>query len=356
MIVSKQPDLIEIDGSFGEGGGQVLRSALSLSVLTGQGVYLYNIRARRSRPGLMVQHLKSVDAAAAISGADVDGAELNSTVLTFRPSKIRSGRYHFDIGTAGATSLVLQTVYLPLSLASSASSVIITGGTHVPWSPCFHYLTLQWVPVLRRMGFDIQLELEQAGFYPQGRGRINAVIRPVGKISPINLTHRGKILRISGISAVANLPVSIADRQKRQAILRLQKLPDFGIHPDLHIQTQQLPSAVKGTVLLLVAEFEAGQCCYFGLGALGKPAERVADEAVDSLLAFLGTGAAVDQYLADQLLLPLCLASGPSELYTSQITTHLLTNAWVLRKFLPAKIEISGDEGQPGMVYITPVN
>jgi RNA 3'-terminal phosphate cyclase (ATP) len=354
MTHQQENNMIEIDGALGEGGGQVLRSALSLSVITGKEMYIYNIRARRSKPGLMAQHLKSVDASAAVSSADVDGAVLNSTRLTFRPSKPRSGRYRFDIGTAGATTLVLQTIFLPLSLASSSSSVIISGGTHVPWSPCYEYLAFHWLPVLRRIGYDAQVELEQAGFYPPGGGRINATLRPIGAISPLNLTQRGKLLRIQGISAVANLPVSIADRQKRQAILRLLRLPELGAAPDLRIRVQQLLSATKGTFLFLLAEFENGQCCYFSLGAQGKPAERVADEAVDSLLAFMASGASIDQYLADQLLLPLSLATGPSELHTSRITPHLLTNAMVLRAFLPAKIEIQGDEGQAGLVRITP--
>jgi RNA 3'-terminal phosphate cyclase (ATP) len=354
-MTASQSNVVEIDGSLGEGGGQVLRSALSLSVITGRGVHLKNIRARRSKPGLMAQHLKSIQAAAAISNANVDGAGMNSTALTFRPSNIRTGRYRFDIGTAGAATLVFQTIFVPLSLAASASTVLISGGTHVPWSPCSHYLTLHWLPILQRIGYDAQLELEQAGFYPKGGGRINGIIRPASVISPLNLAHRGKLFRIHGISAVANLPVTIAERQKRQAVLRLQKLPDWGPVPDLRIKIQQVHSPAQGTFLLLLAEFQEGQCCYFGLGAPGKPAERVADEAVDSLCAFLETGAAIDQYLADQLLLPLSLAGGASQLHTSQVTAHLLTNAMILRAFLPTQIEITGNEGQPGLVSITPM-
>lgn len=355
-MTERQNEVVEIDGSIGEGGGQVLRSALSLSMITGKTVRLFNIRARRSKPGLMAQHLKSVDAAAAISKANVEGAALHSTALTFSPSSLRSGRYRFEIGTAGAATLVLQTVLLPLSLATASSSVIITGGTHVPWSPCYHYLDLHWLPILRRIGIEASLELEQAGFYPQGGGRINANVRPVNKITGLTLSQPGRLIRIKGISAVSNLPLTIAERQKRQAILRLQTLPDLGLSPDLHIRIQQMPSFAKGTLLLLLAEFEFGQCCYFGLGALGKPAERVADEAVDALVAFLKTGAAADQYLADQLLLPLSIANGPSEIHTCQVTEHLLTNASVIRSFLPVGIEIQGKLGEPGRVLIMPLN
>jgi len=353
-MIHPQQSLIEIDGAQGEGGGQVLRSALTLSAITGHDVHLYNIRANRSKPGLMAQHLKAVDAAAAICKAEVNGAALNSTSLTFQPYGLRSGRYRFEIGTAGATTLVLQTILLPLSLATGTSSVEISGGTHVPWSPSFHYLDLHWLKLLKRAGFDAHIELIQAGFYPKGGGRIIATIRPVETISPLVLTQPGKLLRIHGISIVANLPLSIAERQKRQAILRLQKLPVLGTHPDLRIQIQQVSSPAKGTLLLLLAEFETGQCCYFGLGALGKPAERVADEAVDALLAFPETSGAIDQFLADQLLLPLSFAHGPSVLRTSQVTEHLLTNAQVLQAFLTTKIEIQGELNQPGLVFITP--
>lgn len=347
--------MIEIDGAQGEGGGQVLRSALTLSAITGKGVHLYNIRARRSKPGLMAQHLKSVDAAAAVCKAKVSGASLYSTSLTFEPGALRSGRYRFEIGTAGSTSLVLQTVFLPLSMAASASSITIHGGTHVPWSPCYHYLALHWLPLLQKIGFDAEISLQQAGFYPAGGGIIHATIRPARTISPLTIVQRGNLVRIIGISAVANLPVSIAERQKRQAMLRLQRLPDLGHTPDLRIQVQQLPSPVKGTFLLLLAEFELSRCCYFSLGELGKPAERVADQAVDALLAFLETDGAIDQYLADQLLLPLSLAGGVSELRTSQVTEHLLTNAEVLQKFLPTRIEIIGEIGESGVIRIHPL-
>ena len=348
--------MIEIDGALGEGGGQVLRSALTLSIITKQAVQIKNIRARRSKPGLSAQHLKAVDAAAAVSKAEVEGAYMRSTGLTFVPKDIRTGRYKFDIGTAGSTSLVLQTIFLPLSMAESASSVIITGGTHVPWSPCYHYLSLHWLDIMHRRGFNAKLSLDLAGYYPQGNGRISATIRPAHYLSPLELTKRGALRRIYGISSVSNLDMSIAERQKRQALRRTQ---NFGVN--VSIKTSNLPSKFKGTMLLLVAEFDNGadedyaQCCFFSLGALGKPAERVAHEAVDALEAFLETDGTIDQYLADQLLLPLAFASGISEFRTSRITQHLLTNATVIRKFTQTKIEIRGKPGQPGLVRVTPL-
>jgi RNA 3'-phosphate cyclase len=352
--MSEMHDLLEIDGAMGEGGGQVLRSSLTLSILTGRPIFIRNIRLNRSKHGLLAQHLKSVDAAAAVSKAQVEGAALGSTSLTFRPAQVHSGRYRFDINTAGATSLVFQTIFLPLSQASAASSVIITGGTHVRWSPCYHYLAMHWLPYVQCMGFDADIELNTAGFYPQGGGRINIVIRPATTIAPLNLVDRGKLIRIRGISAVANLNREIADRQKRQALSRLVSISGMLGQPEIQIKIHEFPSSTKGTVLLLLAEFENGRACYYALGELGKPAERVADEAVDALLAFLETDAALDQYLADQLILPLSLATGPSLLHTNQITQHLLTNAEIMRLFLPVEISIEGDRGDPGIIHINP--
>jgi RNA 3'-terminal phosphate cyclase (ATP) len=341
--------VIELDGAIGEGGGQVLRSALTMSILTSQPFTIRNIRAQRQKPGLMAQHLKAVDAATAISRAAVAGARLGSTSLEFQPGEIRSGRYQIDIGTAGATSLVLQTITIPLSFATSASSVIITGGTHVSWSPSFHYLDLQWRYWLQRIGFDLDLTLDLAGFYPQGSGRISCVIRPASQLHALQLSQRGELVRISGISAVAELDPAIADRQKRQAFGRLGKR-----FPSFLVKTSKLPARSKGTFLLILAEFSTGRGCFCALGERGKPAERVADECVDAFETFLDTGAAIDPYLADQLLIPLAVAASPSRLYTSLITQHLLTNAEVIRYFLPVRIDVQGELGRPGIVEITP--
>jgi RNA 3'-terminal phosphate cyclase (ATP) len=343
---------IEIDGAQGEGGGQVLRSSLSLSILTGKPVHLYNIRANRSKPGLMHQHLQAVDAAAAISKAHVVGAALNSQSISFHPEEIRSGRYRFDIGTAGSTALVLQTIFTPLSQANSASSIIITGGTHVLWSPTYEYIDLHWMPLMHAAGFDGQIDLDQAGFYPQGGGRISANIRPAGRIRPICLTERGKLLRIRGIAGIANLERSIAERMKRHAVQRLNKLIPWDGTPELQIKPVEENSPSKGAFFMLLAEFESGRACYTALGEPGKPAERVADEAIDELLAFFETRATIDPFLADQLLLPLSLSGGISELITPRITEHLLTNATILQTFLPCKIEIDGALYQPGAVRI----
>jgi RNA 3'-terminal phosphate cyclase (ATP) len=339
--------MIHIDGSQGEGGGQVLRSALSLAVITGKTIRIDGIRARRPKPGLMAQHLQAVQAAAAISEAKVEGAKLGSSSLAFEPHTLSSGTSHFEIGTAGSTSLVLQTILVPLSLAGGHSQITIRGGTHVPWSPSFHYLQHHWRPIMRRIGFDFDLELVKAGFYPQGGGEIRCRIRPASRLTSLVLTERGSCRRITGISAVALLDERIAERQRLQVIKRLgaEDLP-------ILIQVQKLTAGSPGTMLLLEAEFEWSRWCACSLGARGKPAERVADEAVEAFLAFLATDAAVDHFLADQLILALALAHGTSELRCAIISQHLLTNAEVIRAFLPAAVEIQGELGGPGLLRI----
>ncbi|RPJ02883.1 MAG: RNA 3'-terminal phosphate cyclase, partial [Chloroflexi bacterium] len=313
--------MIHIDGSTGEGGGQVLRTSLALSILTGQEMRITRIRSRRSKPGLMAQHLQSVQAAASISGAEVEGARLGSSDLVFKPGPARAGRYDFEIGTAGSTSLVLQTIFLPLSLAGGSSQVAITGGTHNPHSPVFHYLDMQWMPFMRQMGCEAALTMERAGFYPPGGGKVRAVIKR-GALRPVDIIDRGDLVRIRGISGVARLDMEIATRQKHQALRRLEPL-----HRDVKIKTIELEAASPGTFLLVMAEFERSQCCFVSLGERGKRAERVADEAVDGLEACLRSSGAVDPFLADQLLLPMALTEGTSSLSTGQVTGHLITNA-----------------------------
>jgi RNA 3'-terminal phosphate cyclase (ATP) len=342
---------IAVDGTLGEGGGQVLRSALSLSLLTGEPFHLSRIRANRERPGLRPQHLAAVQAAARVSGARVCGDRVGSDEIEFSPGPVRPGDYLFDIGTTGATSLVLQTLLQPLALAAGRSRVTIRGGTHVPWSPCFHFLDWHWRPVLHRIGIPFDLAMTMAGFYPEGGGELQARIPGGARPGPLHLTERGALRAVRGLSAVANLPREIAERQRRQALRGLRVLlPD--VAPE--VVMEEFPATTRGTVLLLLAEFELGQACCFALGARGKRAERVADETVDALAAFLQSDGAVDPWLADQLLLPLAVADGPSALRTSEVTSHLLTNAEVIGRFLPARIRVDGPIGGPATIQVRP--
>jgi RNA 3'-terminal phosphate cyclase (ATP) len=339
--------MIDVDGTHGEGGGQILRTALAMSVLTGQALRIRDIRGRRPKPGLMPQHLQAVHAAAAISQARVQGAKLGSMELRFEPRSLNAGDYSFDIGTAGAVTLVLQTVTIPLSFAPAASHVTVVGGTHVPWSPSFHYLDWHWLHYLRCSGYPIRAALDRPGFYPKGGGRVSAEFEPATELRPLSLLDRGRLRRVHGLSMVANLDVSIAERQRHQA---MQRLVRHGVSIDVGLAHMRAYS--PGTMLLLIAEFEHSQCCYAALGARGKPAERVADEAVDALEAFLATDAAIDEHLADQLIVPLSAVAGRSELRPARITQHLVTNADVVRLFLPVDIVIDGSIGTPGSITI----
>ncbi len=342
--------MIEIDGSKGEGGGQILRTALTLSLITGEPFRLRKIRARRSKPGLRPQHLAALKAAAEISRAKVEGTRLGSKRIVFNPGTTFAGEYHFMIGTAGSTSLLFQCIYLPLALAGGSSSVQIDGGTHVSWSPSFDYLSLNWNHFLRKMGLLIQLELRLAGYYPRGGGELQAEISHSGVIRGMNLLERGELERIRCISLSSNLPEHVAERQAKRASTRLSEYSE-----SLEKSIAQIPSPGIGSTLVVLAEFERGTVCYFGLGAKGKSAETVADEAVDQFQKFLLRDGALDQFLADQLLLPLIFAADESNFTISEVTQHLLTNADVIHTFTTAHIEISGDLGERGSVHIRPV-
>jgi RNA 3'-terminal phosphate cyclase (ATP) len=340
--------MLRIDGSSGEGGGQVLRTSLTLSCITGIPFKIFNIRGKRSEAGLRPQHLKSVEAAAEISGASVEGAMLGSQEIIFYPGRIKNRQYKFDIGTAGSTSLLFQTIFLPLSFSEGISRVQINGGTHVPWSPCFDYLNLHWLHYMNLIGFESSLDLETAGFYPRGGGQIIGKIKRTTAIQPLLLPERGNLVRIRGVSGVSNLDGSIATRQKHQALKRLEPLLR-----DIKIQTLSLPGPSKGTYLLLLAEYEYSHAGFFSLGKKGKPAEAVADEALDELLEFMGTDGSVDKYLADQLLLPLSFAEGESIIRASQITQHLRTNRDIIQKFLPISISIQEEGTQSGLIKVS---
>ncbi|MFU8856155.1 MAG: RNA 3'-terminal phosphate cyclase [Deferrisomatales bacterium] len=342
--------MVVIDGSAGEGGGQVLRTSLALSLLTGMPFRIENVRAGRKNPGLAAQHLASVQAAVAVGGGRVVGAEKGSTCVTFRPGRVCPGHYRFAVGTAGAASLVLQTVALPLALAGGASSIAVSGGTHVPWSPSAHYLERQWAPALARLGVVVGVRLVRVGFYPRGGGEMEARLQPTGTVSPLRGVVRGKLLRISGLSAVAGLDPAIAFRQARRA---RERLGEMGVPAEVEVVRWEAPS--PGTFLFLEAHCEGGCWCAGSLGERGKAAEAVADEAADELGELLRTGADVDRHMADQLLLPLALARGASELSTARVTRHLTTNAEVIRRFLPrVRIEVEGPEGSPGRVRVDP--
>lgn len=345
--------MIKIDGSYGEGGGQILRTALALSCVTGRPFEIHDIRWGREKPGLQPQHLMCIKAAQLISKADVDEAKLGSRMISFAPRKVTGNEYIFDIsdikGSAGSAILVLQSILPPLAMAGTGSRVTVKGGTHVDWSPPFHYLKDVLLPLLARTGIKTGIDIEKWGWYPIGGGKLSISMGPAKNLSPISIRERGRLKNISGISATSNLPISMAERQRDHGNWLLK-----GAGLSANMEIVAAPSTGKGTFFFILAEFENIRAGFSALGTTGKRAEAVAEEAVRQFLEFLNSAGALDPYLADQVIPYLGLCNGTSTFTTSRVTRHLLTNSWVTEKFLPVSIEIKGGEGEFGTVSIRP--
>ncbi len=342
--------MIEIDGSQGEGGGQVLRTSLALSLLTQQPFRIERIRAGRDQPGLRPQHLECVRAAMRISRAAVTGDRVGSQSLVFSPGPVVPGAYEFHIGTAGAVTLVVQTVLLPLLRARGLSLLTVTGGTHVPWSPTVDYLEHVFLRSLEATGYPrVAVEVPFAGYYPKGGGEVKLALPEwdSGGLTPLRRETRGTVARVRAISATSSLPQHVSDRQSGRAETRLR-----GMDLPHEVERRVYASRQPGTSVLLVAETDGGPMGATALGSRGKPAERVADEACDELERTLSREGAVDLHLADQLLLPLALVDGESSFTATEVTLHLLTVVDVVRAFHPVEIVVDGREGEPGRVVI----
>jgi RNA 3'-phosphate cyclase len=332
--------MLTIDGSHGEGGGQVLRTSLSLSALLGRDVQITDIRARRSNPGLAAQHLASVQAAAAVCGAEVTGDSMGSQELDFRPGEIRGSRQQFEVGTAGATTLVLQTVLPALLFASRSSHIQVHGGTNVRWSPPQEYIARVFLPAIAGMGADASLECLMPGFYPKGGGCIEARIRPLERaLQPFDWAMRGELRSLTAYSiAEERLPSHITRRQIEGAreALGSAGLGGEEAHP---------PSASPGTMLTIAVGFDHGMGGFSAIGERGKPAEEVGREAGTRAARFLSADASVDRHLADQLLIYAAIAAGRTRYRTEEVTEHLRTNAWVIEQFLDVTISIDEATG-----------
>ena len=343
--------MIEVDGSFGEGGGQILRTALSLSCLFHKPFRIFNIRKGRKKPGLMPQHLTGVRAAQLLTRAEVQGDHAGSMELSFSPGKVKGGNFFFDIGTAGSTMLVLQTLIPALVFSGEKTTLTLVGGTHVPFSPSFHYVRDVFLPFLKKTEIEIALSVESYGFYPKGGGRIRVELFPVHEVTPLRIADRGKMLGVKGISGVANLPLAIAERQRNTALEKL--LPhgsDYSHQVD--IELLDVPSPGQGTFIFLKAESEHSIAGFTDLGERGKRAETVGEEAATELIEYLRTDAAPDSHLADQIVLYLSLCRKQSLFTACRITRHLLTNLWVIGLFHEFRYSIDGEIGKPGTVRI----
>jgi RNA 3'-terminal phosphate cyclase (ATP) len=342
--------LVSIDGSQGEGGGQILRTALSLAAATGQGFEMVRIRANRVQPGLRPQHVAAVRAAALVCGARTGGVFEGSPDLRFEPGPLAAGDFRFEIATAGALTLVLQTVVPPLALAGAASTVEVTGGTHVPASPPFHFVSQHWAEAVRPLGLEARFTLERAGFYPRGGGQASAVVQPWRRRGqPLVLEERGPLMALRGTSASARIRSDVAGRQRQAA----QEVLWESRRLESAWQELELPAASPGSFAMIEAVFENSRAAFSALGQRGLRAEVLGAGLARRVLRFLEGEGAVDPHLADQLAVPLALGAG-GRVTTSEVTSHLETVAAVLRLF-GAEARTHGRTGGPGGLEVGPL-
>ena len=322
--------MITIDGSYGEGGGQVLRTSLALSLVTGKPFSIHNIRAGRKKPGLMRQHLTAVNAAAEIGKAVIESVRLGSQAFTFEPEMIKPGNFHFAIGSAGSCTLVFQTILPALMIADEPSEIILEGGTHNPFAPPFDFLEKAFIPVINKMGPKVNAVLEKPGFYPAGGGRFKVSINPAALIR-IDLLERGNIVNKAACASVASLPVSIANRELK--VIRDQLEWDIELLKAVEIENSQGP----GNILTIEIASNHITEVFTGFGEKGVSAEKVAKRTAKSVQEYLTYNVPVGRNLADQLLIPMALAGG-GKFRTLSPTRHTTTNIEIVKKFLDIEI------------------
>jgi RNA 3'-terminal phosphate cyclase (ATP) len=336
--------MITIDGSYNEGGGPILRTALTLSLATRTPFRIEKTRAGRKRPGLLRQHLTAVEAARRIGAAEVRGAEINSQELTFVSQDVIHGDYHFSIGTAGSTTLVLQTVLPVLMLASKPSTLTLEGGTHNPAAPPYDFIERVYVPLLNRLGAQVRAQLIMAGFFPAGGGKMKVAIEPAAEFRPFELTKRGDIRRRSARALVANLPRSIAERELAVVEKKL------GWEAS-NMMAEIVPSHGPGNIVLLEVECANVTEVFTGFGERNVRAEIVADRVVTETRQYLAANVAAGQHLADQLLVPMALMRG-GVFTTLPLSRHSQTNIDTIGKFLSAKIRACTENNRSCVVEV----
>jgi RNA 3'-terminal phosphate cyclase (ATP) len=329
--------IVTIDGSAGEGGGQVLRTSLALAAVTQKPFIIENIRASRQKPGLMRQHLTAVQAATAVSGAKVSGDELGSRRLTFEPDKVRAGEYHFSVGTAGSACLVLQTILPPLLVADGPSVVTIEGGTHNPWAPPFNFLSRAFLPLLARMGAPVTAELERHGFYPAGGGRFRVNVEPAKSWTRLDLMERGAMLEKKACALTALLPDHVAKREVKFLAEHL------GWEGSAYSTADVTDSVGPGNLVFVELQSEALTEVFTAFGRKGVPIPQVLEPLVNEVRSYLTAEAPVGPYLADQLLIPLALAGG-GRFRTTGLTRHATTNIDEIQQLMSLEIRTARHE------------
>ncbi|MEM3833084.1 MAG: RNA 3'-terminal phosphate cyclase [Thermoprotei archaeon] len=347
--------MILIDGSFGEGGGQILRVAVGLAALAKKPIEIINIRMKRDPPGLRPQHLTAVKAVASLVNAHVEGLEVGSTKIRFIPRGISSGNFIFDIGTAGSVSLVLQALLPVLAFTKTPVNVTLKGGTAVPWSPPITYIEKVLLPLLSRMGLKAEIKIIKHGFYPKGGGIVNITVYPVSQLKPIELTEQGNVQQIRGISLSARLPSHIAKRQAQSAekILR-EHLGDINININVIYSGPEVDNVLSpGTFIVLFAETDKDVIIGSdALGEKGKPAEKVGEEAALKLMNEIKNSATVDVHMGDQLIPWMALANGTSKIKVSNFSLHAYTCIYITKQILGGEFKVQGELNKPSIIEV----
>ena len=336
--------MIEIDGSSGEGGGQILRTSVALSAVTGEPVRVTNIRAGRPNPGLAPQHVTSIEAVAALADAAVDGLEPGSKEIVFRPGELLGGVYEFDVGTAGSVSLVLQSCLLPAALSRTDVEVVVRGGTDVKWSPPADYLAMAHAPVARMFGVRCSVDIVSRGFYPEGGGEVRMEVSPAGQLTCVSLERPGEVVDIRGVAYAQNLPEHVVTRMKHAALKQMIQFGDVKIVSDLR------RGRSTGAGIVMVSRHEN---CVLGASALGERgirSERLGEECASDLAETIASGATVDDHMMDQVLPYMAFAKGRSVAVVESMTGHARTNMDVIEEFLGEVF--STDETEAGLFRV----
>jgi len=331
--------MIDIDGSFGEGGGQILRTALSMSAVKTVPVRIFNIRAGRPNPGLSPQHVTSIEAVAELAGAEVDGLHQGSKEIVFRPSQLTGGRFEFDVGTAGSISLVVQSCLLPAVMSKSRVEMTVKGGTDVRWSPPIDYMSMVHLPLLRMFGAGCDVEVVNRGFYPEGGGEVKVDASPSGGLRGLDLGSRGDVVRVEGVAFAQNLPEHVVSRMKHSAMKDLIHLRNVKIQPDLR------SGHSTGAGIVLAAVCKNTVLGASALGQKGMRSEVLGEQCAADLAESIASGVTVDEHMTDQILPYMALADGASRILTDELSGHARTNIWVLEKFVGKRFIESKRDG-----------
>jgi RNA 3'-terminal phosphate cyclase (ATP) len=345
--------MIEVDGSYGEGGGQVLRTAVALAAVLSKEIRVFNIRAGRAEPGIKAQHMTGVKAASELSSGHLDGLAVGSTEFIFKPGKLKTGNFRFDVGTAGSVTLVLQTLMPILAFAPGSVQLEITGGTDVKWSPPIDYLRLVTLPILKKIGYHGDLETVRRGHYPKGGGLVRFSTSGPPRLQPITDEKPGSVSKVHGISHVVALPRHVAERQVAAArrILVDAKLPSPSIDVEVVDHRRRLG---PGSGIVLSAETQNGSILGSdSLGERGKPAEEVGSAAGRILVGEIESGAVLDHHMGDIIVPYLVLAEGVSEVSISRVTQHTRTNVKVAEWLTGTRLNLEGEIDHPGKLRVT---